>query len=394
MKLAYLDCFSGISGDMLLGALIDIGADAHSIEAGINSLPIEPLTLAVKKQQVMGISCTDVQVVCPTSTYFRNLTTITELLTASDLPEKIQNRARTAFRLLARAEARVHGVPIEQVHFHELGALDTIADVVGCLLGFDELGVDNVVASPLPWNRGCLEMAHGVYPLPAPASVELMLGIPCYGVDTDIELVTPTGAVLLRVLTEEFGPLPSMIPHRVGYGAGKSKRADTPNVLRLLIGEDANPTNVVSIEKVGVIETQVDDMPAEHFSWLAEQFIASPALDYYFTPVQMKKERPGTLITVLASPSDIPQLVDLLLAHTSTLGVRHWLAERRVLPRESVEIDTHWGKAKVKIARLHGLPPRIAPEYEDCRRIAITHDLPVDAVYREILHQAMSLLSS
>ena len=135
-------------------------------------------------------------------------------------------------------------------------------------------------------------------------------------------------------------------------------------------------------------------MPAEHFSWLAEQFIASPALDYYFTPVQMKKERPGTLITVLASPSDIPQLVDLLLAHTSTLGVRHWLAERRVLPRESVEIDTHWGKAKVKIARLHGLPPRIAPEYEDCRRIAITHDLPVDAVYREILHQAMSLLSS
>ena len=233
MKLAYLDCFSGISGDMLLGALIDIGADAHSIEAGINSLPIEPLTLAVKKQQVMGISCTDVQVVCPTSTYFRNLTTITELLTASDLPEKIQNRARTAFRLLARAEARVHGVPIEQVHFHELGALDTIADVVGCLLGFDELGVDNVVASPLPWNRGCLEMATEFTP-PAPASVELMLGIPCYGVDTDIELVTPTGAVYPGT-DREFGPLPyDSAQGRVW--SRKEQRADTPNVLRLLIG--------------------------------------------------------------------------------------------------------------------------------------------------------------
>ena len=348
MKLAYLDCFSGISGDMLLAALVDTGVDAHIIETGINSLPIEPLTLAVKKHQIMGINCTDVQVICPASTYFRNLTAISDLLTASDLPETIQDRALSAFRLLAEAEARVHGVPIEQVHFHELGALDTIADVVGCLLGFEQLGIDKIVASPLPWNRGYLEMAHGIYPLPAPASMELMLGIPCYGVDTDIELVTPTGAVLLRVLAEEFGPLPSMVPQRVGYGAGKSKRTDTPNLLRLLIGEDRSPKNVASVEKVGVIETQVDDMPAEHFSWLAEQLNTSPALDYYFTPVQMKKERPGTLITVLVSPPDIPKLVDLLLAHTSTLGVRHWLAERRVLPRKSVEIATRWGKARVK----------------------------------------------
>lgn len=392
MKIAYFDCFSGISGDMTLGALVDAGADASRLEAGINSLAVEPVRLESRTRVVSGIKSTDVTVVCSSSFRVRDLAVIEQLLWGGNLSSWVRDKSLAAFRRLAEAEARVHGVPVEQVHFHEVGALDTIADIVGSFLALEQLGIGTVVASPLPWSRGLTPMAHGVYPLPAPATVELLRGIPCYGVDEELELVTPTGAAILQVMASDFGPLPPVTPQAVGYGAGKRERRGVPNLLRVVIGEETRTAGGLIGERVEVVEAQVDDMLPEHFSFLAEKLASCGVLDFYFTPVYMKKGRPGTLITVMAPTGSASQLAALLLAHTSTLGVRYWLTERSVLPRETLTVETRWGPVRVKKACLPDRPPKLAPEYEDCRSVALAHGVPLDVVYREVLRQALATM--
>lgn len=390
VKIAFFDCFSGVSGDMMLGALVDAGADPLALEEGINSLPIEPVKIRASKRVVMGIRSTDISVVCAPSQRVRNFAEVERLLTNSSLSPGIIERSLAAFWELAQAEAKVHGLPVEEVHFHEIGALDTIADIVGCSLALEQLAIGRIVASPLPWSGGSLAMSHGVYPLPAPATAELLREIPCYGVDADMELVTPTGAALLRVLSDGFGPIPHMTPSVIGYGAGKKERPNVPNLLRVVIGCDNQENSEQAIEQVGVIETEVDDMLPEHFSLLSERLAGSEVLDYYYTPIQMKKGRPGVLITLIVPPERLSPLVDILLAHTSTLGVRYWLAERSVLPRVIRKITTPWGMVHVKVAYGSLRPPKVSPEYEDCRQIALSYNLPLDVVYREVMSRALA----
>lgn len=387
MRIAYFDCFSGVSGDMILGALIDAGADASIIEQQINSLPIEPVHICATSRRVRGIQCTDVSVRFDTSGSIRNLAAVENILIESTLSPRVRDGVLTAFRLLATAEARVHGLPVGEVHFHEVGALDAIADIVGCFIALELLQVERVVSSPLPWGRGMLNMAHGTYPLPAPAVAELLCGVPCYGVEEYVELVTPTGASLLRTLVSHFGPLPAITPERIGYGAGKRELPKMPNLLRVIIGSDDQSAGEQE-EQVEVVETQVDDMSPEHFSLLAEKLASSEALDYYFTPVYMKKGRPGVLITLLGPPGSSRRLTEFLFMHTSTLGVRHSVTDRTTLRREIITVETRWGPARVKVGYARGRLPKIAPEYEDCRALALANDIPLDVVFREVLAQA------
>lgn len=388
MLIAYLDCFSGISGDMLLGALFDAGADVSHVERSLQSLDVEPISLRLRRVRKQGLTATDVEVACATSHIHRNLADIRQLLQDAGLPPRVTSLALQAFEAMADAEAKIHGLPREAIHFHEIGALDSIADIVGCLLALEQLGVTRVEASPLPLSAGRLTIAHGSYPLPAPATMELLRGIPCYGVDADMELVTPTGAALLRVLASRFGPMPHLVPLAIGYGAGKASREGIPNVVRVVLGHAAALPVGIEQDSVTVLEAQVDDMLPEHFSRLSELLAESEALDYFFTPVQMKKGRPGTLVTVLAPCASTSALTSLLLSHTSTLGVRHSMCTRSVLPRRVVTVATPWGAVRVKVGLAPGRAPKLAPEYEDCRSLSAQWGIPIDIVYREACRAA------
>lgn len=392
MRIAYIDCFSGVSGDMLLAALIDAGADASAVEAGINSLRISPVDIAVSRVRVKGISSTRIWIESKHDGELRNLRKIEGILNESTLPGWVRDRSLETFRRLAAAEAKVHGVPVEEVHFHEVGAMDTIVDVVGCFLALHLLKIDRVVASHVPWNRGYVALEHGTYPVPAPATAELLRGVPCYGCEAPIELVTPTGAALLLTMAEDFGPLPVMSPLCIGYGAGHQERPDVPNVLRVIIGDSPTDVGVIA-ESVDVLETQIDDMSPEFYSFLGEKLGDSVVLDYYYTPVYMKKGRPATLVTVITPAGRAREAARVLLTHTSTLGVRYRSAARLVLEREMITVATKWGEVRVKVAYVGGRGPKIAPEFEDCRAIACAHDLPLDTVYQEAVSAAVTHLA-
>jgi len=388
VRIAYIDCFSGVSGDMLLAALVDSGADVSEVEAGINSLAIPPVSIATSKVRVKGVSATRVWIGSERGAEFRNLAKIERILNGGNLPGPVIAQSLKTFRRLALAEAKVHGIPVDEVHFHEIGALDTIVDVVGCFLALYLLRIDRVFASHIPWNRGFVTLEHGTYPVPAPATAELLQGVPCYGCEAPFELVTPTGAALLRSMVEEFGPLPPMSPQRFGYGAGHRERPDVPNVVRVVIGDSPSEDGIFT-ELVDILETQVDDMVPEFYSFLSERLADSAALDYFYTPVYMKKGRPGCLVTVIAPAGLGQEVAALLLEHTSTLGVRCQTVSRVVLKREIITVSTRWGEVRVKVAYLSGRAPKISPEFEDCRSIALARDLSLDVVYREAVSAAV-----
>jgi hypothetical protein len=378
MKLCYLDCFSGISGNMLLGALLAAGLPEAVLRSELDKLHLPGWQLEIKPVVKAGLRAVMVRVRSGKEPPHRCLADIQAVLEQSGLDAQIIRRLLAVFQRLAAAEAHVHGVTAEEVHFHEVGALDALIDVVGAIIGLHHLDIAEVICSPLPLPRGWVRCAHGELPLPAPAVCELLKGVPVHGENLAQELVTPTGAVLAVELSRSFGPLPPMRIEQVGYGAGTRERRDRrPNLLRLLIGQRQE---VEEVQEVEVIETQLDDWNPEFWPHVSAKLMEAGALDVSLTPLQMKKGRPGFLLRLIADPSHAARLKELLLLETSAIGLRFHAAQRMTLPRTAVELATPWGTVRGKKTELPDGTCRIKPEYEDCARLAKEHDVPLQQV--------------
>lgn len=379
MKTCYLDCFSGIAGDMLLGALVDAGLDIKELRSQIGRLGIDGLSIEAERVRRGGLAGTKVRVTAAHDHSHRSLSTIERLLRDSDLDEPAKADSLRVFRRLGRVEAEAHAIPVESVHFHEVGAWDSIADVVGACAGLRRLGVERVVCSPINLGSGTVRAAHGTMPVPAPATARLVEGVPVYSDGPRAELTTPTGAALAVTLSSEFGPPPPMRIAASGYGAGTADFPGRSNLLRILLGhaedEDSAP------ESVWILEAGIDDMTPENAGYAMERLLEEGALDVTLAPLQMKKNRPGFLLTVLATPEDRMRLGRLMLTETSTLGLREFPARRRTLARTTKEVATDYGPVRVKVAAPPGSRARFAPEYEDCRRLARRHGVPFRAVW-------------
>ena len=380
-KTGYLDCFSGISGDMLLGSFIHLGLDENSLLAEIAKLKLDGLRLEIESRLVQGISCINLSVHCADNQQFRTLPVIEKLLRSSDLAPDVTSQSLAIFKKLAQAEATVHQMPIDQVHFHEVGAVDTIVDIVGSVFALKTLGIHRLICSPLPMGRGFVECAHGRLPLPAPAVCELLAGVPTYGVELEQELVTPTGAALAVCLADQFGSMPPMTIDQCGYGAGdRTFTNGQPNLLRIICGIEET---VQESQTVEVIETNLDDWNPEGFPYLTERLFEAGALDVSLCPLHMKKGRPGFRLQVISSREKALLLRELILSESSAIGLRYRLEQRRTLVRRKVLVDTRWGAIAAKEIEA---PNRtiIRPEYEECRKIAVTHGIPLEEVYLEI----------
>jgi len=375
--IAYLDCFSGISGDMLLGALVDAGLALADLRADLSRLPLRGYEITAEKIAKQGIAGTLVRVTADGSQTHRRLHDILDIIGRAELPPEVAGPAKRTFERLAEAEARVHGTTIDEVHFHEVGAVDAIVDIVGAFCGLQRLGIEEVYASPLPLGGGWVDTAHGRLPVPAPATVELLHGVPSYGGPVEAELVTPTGAAILTTICRHFGEMPPMTIRAVGWGAG-SKDLPHPNLLRLFLGE---PAKRPQEQRLVLIETNIDDMNPELFGHVMERLLEAGALDVFYTPIVMKKSRPATLVSVLSEPPLVDTLSDILFRETTTLGVRLTDVARRCLDREWREVQTEYGPVRVKIGRLDDDALTIAPEYEDCVRLAKEKGVPAKAVY-------------
>jgi uncharacterized protein (TIGR00299 family) protein len=385
MRLAYFDCFSGISGDMTLGALVDAGCNLELLRSGLQGLQVPGWTISSEKVWKNGMSATFVRVVTEDQSKHRSLSVILEIFDKSQLSEQVKKNAAAIFRKLGEAEASVHGVPLEKIHFHEVGAADAIIDIVGACIGFESLGIQKFACSALNVGGGTAKMAHGVLPVPAPATARLLQGRPTYSNGVQRELVTPTGAAIVSTLCDTFGPQPAMSVSAIGYGAGSSDLEGQPNVVRIMIGEAAEKIGPGIDEEISVIEANLDDMNPQIYGYLQEKALAAGALDIYTTPVQMKKNRPGTLLTILSKPSDTNALMSMIFAETTSLGVRTYRAQRRILPRESVSVHTQYGDVRIKLSRVNGHIQHIAPEFEDCRKLAVENNVPLQRVISDAL---------
>ena len=386
MKLAYFDCFSGISGDMILGALVDAGCPPDHLRQELLGLNVPGWEIAAEKVWKNGMAATYARVTTQDEQKHRSLAAILEILGQSKLVPSVRERAAAIFRRLGEAEAKVHDVPLEKIHFHEVGAVDAIVDIVGACVGFEALGIEKFACSPLNVGGGTIQTAHGMLPVPAPATAELLRGKPTYSSAVLRELATPTGAAIVATVCSEFGPQPKMSVSAIGYGAGTADLPGQPNVLRILVGEAAEAEKGLGAsEDVVVIEANLDDMNPQIYGYFLEKALASGALDVYTTPVQMKKNRPGMLLTVLCRPESVDALMKLIFAETTTFGVRTYRAERRVLPREFVEVTTGFGPVRVKVSRVNGRILHVAPEYEDCKKLAAERDVPLQQVIAEAL---------
>lgn len=378
MRIAYLDCFSGISGDMLLGAMVDAGLSLDALSAALSSLPLSGWSLKAEKVTRSGISATKVDVVVDKTahSHHRHLADIKNIIETSSISGSIKSKSITAFTRLAKAEAAIHGVAPEEVHFHEVGAVDAIIDIVGGILGMELLGIQKTYSSSVNVGSGTVTCEHGVMPVPAPATLELLKGWEVYSSEIIKELATPTGALLLTTLAASSGPMPSMTIGVTGYGAG-GDMPGWPNCLRLIIGEASYADEQ---DEVVVMETDIDDMNPQIYGYLIERLLAEGALDAHMTPIYMKKGRPGITVTVLCEPGMQQKLEEMLFSETTTLGVRSWRAQRRKLVRESIEVETSWGKVRVKLAFRGDEQVRAQPEYDDCRRLAEQHGVPLRIV--------------
>jgi uncharacterized protein (TIGR00299 family) protein len=378
VKLGYFDCFSGASGDMILGALLDVGLALEELRHAIDGLGVPGLEVKARQERRGAFIGTRVEVVAPAGRQPpRHLADILALIEQSALPPPVQASAGRVFRRLAEAEAKVHGSSPERIHFHEVGALDSIADIIGSAYGVWRLGLDRIACSPLNLGSGWIRGAHGTMPVPAPGTVELLRGIPAYGSPIPCELTTPTGAAVLSTLAEAFGPLPEMTVSAVGYGAGGRDLAEQPNLLRLIVGE---ATAGLERDRIRVIEANIDDMSPELYEPLMEALFAAGALDVALTPLLMKKARPGTLVTVLAPEEAAERCAERLLRESTTFGLRMTTAERRKLHRRHVEVETPFGRVRVKCGSIGDEVWTVAPEYDDCRRVARARGIPVRAV--------------
>lgn len=383
--IAYVDCFSGVSGDMLLAGLLDAGLDPDRLRQELRRVPLGGYTLEVQRVSQHGLTGTSVRVVVaePASPE-RHLADILALVEQSALAEPVKEKVQRVFRLLAEAEATVHGTTPERVHFHEVGAVDSLVDIIGVCLGLDLLGVRAVYASPLPAGGGQVQTAHGLLPVPAPAVLEICrrVGAPLLPSAARTELVTPTGAALLGALATFAQP--ALRLRAVGYGFGQ-KTLPWPNCLRLWLGEPLDPG--LACERLAVLETNIDDATPEMLGAAMERLLAEGALDVFFTPIQMKKNRPATKVSVIAPPPLAAHLASVLIAQTTTLGVRVFTAERYRAQRWTATVETPWGPVRVKVRDLFG-QRQASPEYEDCLRLARAHDRPLAEVYAAVVAAA------
>jgi pyridinium-3,5-bisthiocarboxylic acid mononucleotide nickel chelatase len=441
MRIAYLECFSGMSGDMFLGALIDAGISSRLLEETVTALGVGA-RLEISRVVRSGISATKVDVWVdgekdlPREEYWkkqdvaraptpakadnehdhhhdhehphnhkhahdnettgagaqqehahshgRGLSEIREIISKAAISDTAKKTAIAIFEALGTAEAKIHATSIEKVHFHEVGAVDAIVDIVCAAVGAEALGVDEVVCSPLNVGGGSVKCAHGTFPVPAPATVELLTNAPVYSSGVQAELVTPTGAAIVKTLVKRFAAFPEMKIEKSGYGAGSREFPGHPNVVRLTIGEVASTLAAkTASETVTVLEANLDDLNPQVFGYVMDRLLEEGALDVFGMPVQMKKNRPGTLLTVLCRPEDASKLTQLIFTETTTLGVRRRDEVRQTLARRWENVRTQWGEVRIKIASMNGTVTNYAPEYEDCRRIATEHHVPLKTVMQE-----------
>jgi pyridinium-3,5-bisthiocarboxylic acid mononucleotide nickel chelatase len=385
MKVAYFDCFSGISGDMTLGALVDAGCPLDILRERLKGLQVPGWEISAEKVWKNGMAATHVRVKTEDTHTHRSLSTILGILEKSTLEGAVKRRASAIFAKLGEAEATVHDVPIEKIHFHEVGAVDAIVDIVGSCIGFAALGIEAFACSALNVGGGTAKMAHGVLPVPAPATARLLMGKPTFSSGVQKELVTPTGAAIVATLCESFGPQPPMQVSAIGYGAGTTDLEGQPNVLRIMVGEVAGKSVEGHGGTIRVLEANLDDMSPQIFGYLLDKALAAGALDVFATPVQMKKSRPGMLVTILCQPQDEAKFHAMLFAETTTLGVRSHLVERHALPREFVKVATRYGEVRVKVSRSEGRIQQASPEFEDCRKLAEEKNVPL----HEVMEQAI-----
>lgn len=377
-RIAYADCFSGVSGDMFLGALLHCGLSENFLRQELAKLNIGEFSLTISSPTICGLGSCKVDIEAHGKQNLRHLHTIRDILEKSALDDHIILKSLEVFTELARAEAKVHNTEIEKIHFHEVGAIDTIIDIVGTVAGLHHLSINRLVAAPVPSPRGFVKCAHGTLPLPAPAVLEILQNVPCYGLEIDKELVTPTGAAILKVLADDFGSMPPMIIDASGYGAGSHTLGDNqPNLFRLIIGR---PVKIQEHQQVEVIETNLDDCSPEIFPYLCELLLSRGALDVSVTPIQMKKGRPGFRLQVISPLHLSLELRETIFCETTAIGLRYRREDRHTLPREQVVVDTPWGKLQAKKV----ITPRgemLYPEYEECRRVALKNDVPLQQVY-------------
>jgi uncharacterized protein (TIGR00299 family) protein len=419
MRIGYLECFSGISGDMLLGALVDAGVPFKCLEETAAALNVGA-RVEMRRVSRGGLAATKVDVIGPeeaaghshgshsheahshepdahehsqshehahahTHAAHRSLSTILEIIRSAPLSDSVKQRSMRAFQLLGEAEAAIHSVPVEEVHFHEVGAVDTIVDIVCAAAGAEALGVEQWLASPLNVGSGTVVCQHGTLPVPAPATLALLGDAPVYAAGPPMERVTPTGAALLRMLDVHYAPLPAMRILNAGYGAGGRETPGQPNLLRLLVGEEEAAAGGAT-EEIAVIETVIDDSSPQLLAYVSERLLEAGAWDVFRVSVQMKKGRTGVQMTVLCRPDLVPALRDLLFRETTTIGLRWRLEHKAALAREFVEVATSWGKVRIKVARLpDGAIANAAPEYEDCRALAVGHSVPLKRVMEEAM---------
>lgn len=383
MKIAYFDCFSGISGDMILGALADLGNDFSFIKKELKKLDLKGYSLSHKKVKRGVIETTRVDVkVTEKSSSKRNLKSIISIIKNSGLAEKIKNDSIKIFRRLAEAEATVHGTTINKVHFHEVGAIDSIVDIVGSVIGIHHLNISKIVSSSINIGSGFVKCDHGTLPVPAPAVVEILRGVPCFSSGIRQELTTPTGAAVIATLANEFGSLPELKTDRVGYGAGGKNLKEMPNALRIILGELSIANELK--KEIFVLETNIDDMNPEFYDVVMEKLFQAGAVDVFLTPIIMKKNRPATKLSVLTQQQNVEMLANEVLKNTTSFGIRFYPVERVMLEREFQEIETVLGKVKVKIGKRDGEICHISPEYEHCKKISREQGIPIKKVYEEI----------
>jgi uncharacterized protein (TIGR00299 family) protein len=381
MKLAYFDCPSGISGNMILGALLDAGLELDALKEALAALKISGYEMEATKVQRKGLAGTLVDVRVSEDQTARHLGDILEIIGESTLPSDVKEKAATVFTRLAEVEAKMHGVSVEEIHFHEVGSLDAIVDVVGAIIGLKLLGVEEVYSSLLHLGKGFVKCAHGLIPVPAPATLELVKGLPVYGWDIEAELVTPTGAAIISTLAK-FDLPPPMRVERIGYGAGH-RDLPIPNLLRLVVATTHPHAGELGQDTVVLLETNIDDMNPEFYEYVMDRLFQKGALDVFLTPIQMKRNRPATVLSVIVGQEDVDKMLEVIFDETTTLGVRIQEIQRKKLIRESVMVHTCYGSISVKVAKLDGVVKNVSPEYEECRQIAEEHHVPLKVVYEE-----------
>lgn len=380
MRILYFDCFSGISGDMILGALLDLGIKAEDWKEELKKIPIEGYKVEISRKQKGALWGTDVNIILENENSHRHLEDIIRIVNESDLSETVKEKAKEIFYKIAEAESKIHNEPMEEVHFHEIGAIDTIIDVLGSLILLEILKIDKVYASPLPLGSGFVNTSHGIIPVPAPATLEILKGAPVYRDNRQGELVTPTGAAIISTIADFIDKSPIMKIEKIGYGCGK-KDFLYPNLLRVFLGELIE--NIPDEEKNVILETNIDDMNPQIFGYLTELLFKEGALDVFLTPVYMKKGRPGVLLNVIAPLYLEEKLTEIIFRETTTLGIRKYYVDKKVMNREIREVETKWGRIRVKFAQYNNIT-KAYPEYEDCKKVAERENIPLKDIILEI----------